>query len=348
MGISKYTKKVLATLVILLFLISAITYGSIHILFFKPLNNSLKESYIYIDRDDTIDSVFQKIKEEFKLPKSPHGFKILNHYKNYSTNIKTGKYAISSKDNSYSLFMKLFRGHQTPTRLVINNIRTLDQLASKVSSQLMLEKAELKIFFGQEENLSKLGYTYETLPALFIPNTYEVYWNMDVKDFISRMSKEHDRFWNKDRIKKAQEIGLTPIQVATLASIVEEETNDNSEKPIVAGLYLNRLKKDMLLQADPTIKFALQDFAIQRITNSDLKIDSPYNTYIYTGLPPGPIRFATIQGLESVLNYSQHNYLYMCAKDDFSGKHAFATNLREHMINARKYWRALNQRKIYK
>ena len=161
-----------------------------------------------------------------------------------------------------------------------------------------------------------MGYTKETLPALFIPNTYEVYWNMSADAFMKRMQKEHAAFWNEERRGKAANIGLSPEEVATLASIVEEETANNAEKPMVAGLYINRLNKGMLLQADPTVKFGLQEFGLKRILNKHLAVDSPYNTYKYAGLPPGPIRIPSIQGLESVLNYTQL-HLYVCQRGLF-------------------------------
>ncbi len=347
MAILNKRKKVFASLLLILLVLGCTLFTTVYFMFLKPINIKLESTTFYINRDDNIDSVYIHLQESLQKP-TPYGFKLLSTYKKYPKQIHTGKYTITNQDTSYSLFLKLFRGNQTPTKLVINNVRTLDQLAQKVGDQLMIESFEIQHYFDDIQFLDSLGYTKETLPALFIPNTYEVYWNIEVEDFFKRMGKEHLRFWNEERTKLAQEIGLSAIEVATLASIVEEETNANDEKPMVAGLYMNRLKRGMPLQADPTIKFALQDFAIKRITNKDLEVDSPYNTYIHTGLPPGPIRFASIQGLESVLNYSKHNYLYMCAKEDFSGKHNFATNLNDHMVNARKYWRALNQRKIYK
>lgn len=345
----KRNKRLLIALVVLLFIIGISTYATIHTLFFKPIAGNLSQStFVYIDQDDTVDSVDLKIIDALDLNTIPKGFNILSSYKTYDQNIRTGKYEIKPSETAYSLFIKLLRGHQTPSKLVINNIRTLDQLAGKLGNQLMLDSLEFQFYFNNADELAKLGYTPETLLAFFIPNTYEVYWNMSMTEFIERMSKEYNKFWNEERLQKAKEIGLSPIQIATLASIVEEETNDKEEKPMVAGLYINRLRKGIPLQADPTIKFALQDFAIKRITNKDLEVDSPYNTYLNAGLPPGPIRLATIPGLESVLNYTEHNYLYMCAKEDFSGKHSFATNLNDHMINARRYWQALNRLKIYK
>lgn len=181
---------------------------------------------------------------------------------------------------------------------------------------------------------------------MFIPNTYEVYWNTSAKNFMNRMKKEYDRFWNDSRKAKAKEIGMSPVEVAILASIVEEETAAYDEYPVVAGLYINRLKRNIPLQADPTVKFAWGDFTLQRILFSHLEIDSPYNTYKHTGLPPGPLRIPSIKGLDAVLNYQKHSYLYMCAKEDLSGRHNFAKTLAEHSRNAKKYQAELNRRKI--
>ena len=215
-----------------------------------------------------------------------------------------------------------------------------------VSRQLMIDSLDIAKLISDSAYCAQMGYAQETLPSLFIPNTYEVYWNMSADAFMKRMQKEHAAFWNDERLKKAQRIGLTPEEVSTLASIVEEETANGPEKPMVAGLYINRLNKGMLLQADPTVKFGLQEFGLKRILFKHLEVDSPYNTYKYAGLPPGPIRIPSIQGLESVLNYTQHNYIYMCAKEDFSGTHNFAVTAAQHQANARRYQQALNRRKI--
>lgn len=348
MAIQRKTKKRIGISLCVLILLALALVSTAYLLFFRPLAPQLDKQTLYIYNNYTIDSVENQICRILQQEKAPLGFRLISQYKQYPKAIRSGKYTLSNKDTPYSLFIKLSRGHQTPTKLVINNIRTLDQLAEQVGGQIMANEQDLKLYFSSSEILHELGYSYETLPALFIPNTYEVYWNMSAKDFIKRMRKEHNRFWTQDRIEQAQEIGLSPVEVATIASLVEEETNASQEKARVAGLYINRLHRDMLLQADPTIKFALQDFSIRRITNDMLTVESPYNTYKYVGLPPGPIRFPSVEGLLSVLNYEKHNYLYMCAKEDFSGQHNFSTNLQQHMVNARKYWRALNQRKIYK
>lgn len=305
------------------------------------------KSYIYIDRDDTIDSLYYKIQVAGN-PKSLKGFAVLATHKDYANNIRTGRYAIIPGDSPYRLLQRLSAGAQTPVNLTIGTPRTLDRIARSIGSQLMIDSAEIALKTNDRMFIESMGYTPETFSCMFIPDTYEVYWNMSVDDFFDRMQKEHERFWNNERRDKAANIGLTTNQVYTLASIVDEETNNNAEKPIVAGLYINRLKRGIPLQADPTVKFALGNFELRRITNADLTVDSPYNTYQHTGLPPGPIRIASKKALESVLNYTVHNYIYMCAKEDFSGSHNFATTLAEHNNNARKYWKALNDRKIYR
>lgn len=193
---------------------------------------------------------------------------------------------------------------------------------------------------------AKYGYTPETMLCMFIPNTYEVYWNTPVDKFLDKMDAESKKFWNFERKQKAEAMGFTEEEVITLASIVDEETANDAEKPMVAGMYYNRLKANMPLQADPTIKFAMKNFDIRRIYHNMLSVNSPYNTYKNTGLPPGPIRIPTVAGIDAVLNHVHHNYLYMCAKEDFSGTHNFAETYSEHLENATKYSEALNKRGI--
>lgn len=207
-------------------------------------------------------------------------------YKDFKQNIHTGRYAIRPNDNVYHVYSRFSRGYQEPVNLTIGSVRTLDRLARSVGKQLMIDSAEIASQLFDPSFQSRMGYTETTLPSLFIPETYQVYWDMSAEDFFKRMQREHERFWNNERLAQATAIGMTPEEVSTLASIVEEETNNNEEKPMVAGLYINRLQKDMPLQADPTVKFALQDFGLRRITNEHLKINSPYNTYINTGYRP--------------------------------------------------------------
>ena len=261
--------------------------------------------------------------------------------------VRTGRYIIEPKMDILTLYRKLRNGQQDPIMLTIPSSRTMALLAGAISKKLMLDSLTLTNTFTDEEFCQKMGYTTSTLPALFIPNTYEVYWDISLKGLMARMQKENKAFWNTEREQKAKKLNLTHEEICTLASIVDEETANDAEKPIIAGLYLNRLHKGMLLQADPTVKFAVGDFTLRRILGKHLKIESPYNTYLNIGLPPGPIRIASIKGLDAVLNYREHNYLYMCAKADFSGTHEYAATFNEHQKNARNYIRALNARNIH-
>lgn len=273
-------------------------------------------------------------------------FEPLMKYYKYDTRMKPGNYTIRPGDSMRDICLRLLSGNQTPVKLVVPSVRTLHRLAGAVGKQLMTDSASIAALLSDEQLIDSLGYTVETFPTLFIPNTYEVYWTMTPEQFIERMTKEHKHYWNANRLAKAKAQGLTPEEVSTLASIVDEETNKNDEKPIVAGLYLNRLHRGILLQADPTVKFAHGKFELRRILLDHLTIDSPYNTYKYSGLPPGPIRIPSIAAIEAVLSPAKHNYIYMCAKEDFSGYHNFATTLSQHNSNARRYQQALNQRGI--
>ena len=339
----KKTRNILIGSVVACLLFGIAGIAHIYYYFFAQPFQITETAYIYIDRDDDVDSVAHKIAVAGH-PKQMHGFESLVRYKGYTP--KTGRYAIHTTDNMRYLHRRLSMGYQTPVKLTIGSVRTLDRMARNVARQLMIDSAEVMKLMNDTAFIRRMGYTPQTLPALFIPNTYEVYWNMSAEDFMARMQKEHQAYWNEKRMKQAESIGLTPIEVATLASIVEEETAVNAEKPMVAGLYINRLKRGMLLQADPTVKFSMGDFELRRILYKHLEVDSPYNTYKYAGLPPGPIRVPSYQGLESVLNHTKHNYLYMCAKEDFSGTHNFAVTSAQHAANARRYQQALNRRGI--
>ncbi len=339
--------KIITTFIVAAGIIAAgaAAYGY-HIL--KGSQISLSETaYIYIYPDDNSESITKKIEETAK-PRNILGFKILAKHNNLDEQKRTGRFAIYDGDNMHALYRRIVSNQQTPVKVTVPATRTIDKMVATVAKQLMLDSLELCKYTESKLYLSHIKYSRETLPALFIPNTYEFYWNISPEKFMLRMLREHDLFWNSKRREKAAAIGLSIEEVATLASIVDEETNNDSEKPIVAGLYINRLKKGMPLQADPTVKYAIGNFARKRILEEDLKTDSPYNTYKYKGLPPGPIRIPTIQAIESVLNYKKHNYLYMCAKEDFSGTHNFASTLTAHNANAQKYHQALNKLNINK
>jgi len=343
----KKNKKKLSIIAGIVFAAGFIAIGTVYYYFFSAQFHPKKEVYVYIDRDDTLDSIYNKVIAK-GLPGNLSGFRWMAEHEDYAKSIHTGRYLIKPGDNVYHVFKRMERGRQTPLNLTIGNVRTKERLARNIGKQLMIDSTEVASKLLDSTFCAKMGYKEETIICLFIPETYQVYWDISLDDFFKRMQKEHAKFWNKDRLAKAKAIGLTPEEVATVASIVEEETNNDNEKPMVAGLYLNRFHASMPLQADPTIKFALQDFGLRRIKNEYLSINSPYNTYKNIGLPPGPIRIPSVKGIDSVLNYVKHNYIYMCAKEDFSGTHNFASNYAEHMVNARKYWEALNKRKIFK
>ncbi len=319
--------------------------GLLWYFFFSSFTSADKTNYVYIDNDDTIDSVLTKL-QPYATSHGMTGYTTLVRHSSYPEHVKTGRYAVEPGLSTFNLFRHMKNGIQTPFNLTVPSVRTMDRMAQTVTTKLLMDSTALAKLLTDQATCQKMGFDTATIAALFIPNTYDIYWNISPEKFLERMKKEHDRFWNEQRKQKAKAVGLTPIEVATLASIIDEETANDAEKPMIAGMYLNRLRDHMPLQADPTVKFALKDFALKRIYNSMLTIDNPYNTYRNEGLPPGPIRVASVAGLEAVLNPVQHDYLYMCAKEDFSGTHNFARTYSEHLQNAARYSKALNERGI--
>ncbi|MHC2992910.1 aminodeoxychorismate lyase, partial [Pontibacter sp. HJ8] len=266
----------------------------------------------------------------------------------YDELVKPGRYKIENGWNNRQLIGVLRLGEQTPVKLTFTNIRLRNQLAERLATAVEPSPEELDSLLNDPVYLKTLGFDTTTIVSMFIPNTYEVYWTTTAKELVERMKTEYDRFWTAERKAKAAQLGLSQQEVSTLASIVQAETIKNDEKPRVAGVYLNRLQKGILLQADPTVVFAVRDFNIRRVLNVHLQHDSPYNTYRYAGLPPGPINVPDISSIDAVLNPEQHNYIYFCAKEDFSGYHSFAVTHAEHMANARRYQKALTERNILK
>ncbi|MCD4737250.1 MAG: endolytic transglycosylase MltG [Bacteroidales bacterium] len=275
-------------------------------------------------------------------------FEWLAKRKNLPNNIYPGRYVIGSNMSNNDLINLLRSGHQIPVNLTFNNIRTKEQLAKQISTQIEADSLSIIKLITDSGFVAQFGFDPSTVKSMFIPNTYELYWNTSAESLIDRMHDEYKRFWSSTRDKKAEEKGLTRKEVSTLASIIEKETNKNNEKPTMAGVYLNRLKYGWRLQADPTLVFAWGDFSIKRVLDIHKKLDSPYNTYMYPGLPPGPICIPSISSIDAVLNAEEHDYLFFCAKEDFSGYHVFAKTQQQHAVNANKYRRALNDRKILK
>lgn len=316
----------------------------IYYMFFTGMSRSGEETYLYIDSDDNVDSVYQKL-SPITTKHSLWAFKQLARYKSYGDHIKTGRYQIGSH-GALQTFRYVRNGIQAPVNVTINSVRTTERLARDISKKLMMSRDELFKALNDSATCAEYGYTPKTIIAMFIPNTYDFYWNISVKTLLERMKRENEKFWTFERLEKAKNADLSPIEVVTLASIVDEETANVDEMPMIAGMYINRLRIDMPLQADPTVKFANGDFEARRIYNSMLRVDNPYNTYKYKGLPPGPIRLPSLQAVDAVLNFVHHDYLYMCAKEDFSGTHNFAKTYAEHQQNAAKYAKALNERGI--
>ncbi len=260
--------------------------------------------------------------------------------------VRGGSYLLQPGMSLAVMIQKLYNGNQDPIMLVINKQRTVRNLCDYLGSKLDLDADTLMALLTDDKVTADLGCTPATVFLLFPQNTYEVYWNISPERLLERMKRESDRFWTTSRLNKCHDLGLTPAQVLTLASIVDEETNNNAEKATVASVYLNRLRRGMPLQADPTVRYAVSDFTLRRILNAHTAVKSPYNTYLNPGLPPGPICIPQPSSIDAVLANLHTNYLYFCAKEDFSGSHNFAATLAEHQANAARYHRALNARKI--
>ncbi len=341
-------KKGISVLLAILSFIFAVGIGYVYFLFFKPnvLTGDEKFTYLYVYDSDTKKDVFDQLKQQSTV-KHPSSLLQVSSLLKYEK-IRSGRYKVENKMNNLEIIRMLRSGNQTALQLKINNIRTKENLAAKLSQQLMADSLEFISLLSDSAYQATFGLNPETALTLFLPNSYEVYWNIQPEKLFDRMAKEYQKFWNEERRKKAAAIPLSETEVGILASIVDAESNASNEKPIIAGLYINRLEKGIPLQADPTVIFAANDFTIRRVLNAHTKIDSPYNTYKYKGLPPGPIRIASIDGIDAVLNYSKHNYIFMCAKETLNGEHNFAVTWQEHLQNARKYQNALNERGIRK
>lgn len=335
------SKKILAAISICIAVVCFLCYYY----FFSSMTTKEDSIFVYIDDDDNIDSVYAKL-EPIASNHAITGFKILVKHSSYSDNIRTGRYEIEKGNGAFTVFRKLKNGLQSSVNLTIPSVRTIDKLAGSIAKKMMMDSVMLHDALADSAICAKYGYTPQTIMCMFIPNTYELYWNISIDKFLDKMDKESKKFWDFERTQKAKAMNLTKEEVITMASIVDEETANDQEKPMIAGMYYNRLKAGMPLQADPTIKYALKDFSIKRIYHNMLTVKSPYNTYKNIGLPPGPIRIPTVAGIDAVLNHVHHNYLYMCAKEDFSGTHNFAETYEEHLKNAAKYSEALNNKGI--
>lgn len=335
---------ILSGTAILVLIIILLTYRAI---FGLSIERKGDNKIIWIPTGSTYEQVIDTLESNLNI-RNIKVLKWVAERKDYPALIKPGKYAIDRELSCNELINMLRSGRQNYVKITFNNIRTLNQLAGKIGKQIEADSTQIIEFLSDDTNYSSDGFKKENIIALFIPNTYELHWNTDAKGLYKRMLKEYKAFWNKERLTKAKEENLDPIEVAILASIIDDEVSKPDEKPRIAGVYLNRLKRGIPLQACPTIKFALNDFTITRVLYKYLQTDSPYNTYKHKGFPPGPIGCPSIEGIDAVLNAEKHDFLYFAAKADFSGYHNFSRTLAEHNRYAAQYQRELNKRKIFK
>ncbi len=313
---------------------------------YKP--NTIKEGFLFIPTNSEFSEIENLLRPFLKRVKP---FSWIAKKKNYPNTIKPGKYFIPEGMNNNELVNLLRSGRQTTVKLSFNNQDTFEKLAGRISQQIEADSVSLVTIFKDQNFIIESGFTDKTALGMYIPNTYLFYWNTSAEAFSLKMLKEYNKFWNARRLEKAKNLNLSQDEVITLSSIVQKETALVSERPMVAGLYLNRLRDDWPLQADPTIIFALKkekeiDFPIKRVLTKDLTVDSPYNTYTHIGLPPGPIAMPDISSIDAVLNPVSHNYYYMCASVTNIGQHEFAKTLSQHNRNAVKYQHWVNQQGI--
>lgn len=329
-----------------LLLLTGLLGGGYYYFILHPNTLVTDEGIILIRPGDSFEAVLKTLQSK-RYIKNSYTLRQVARLKRYPEAVKSGRYRIPDGASNNQLINLLRSGRQEPVSFTFNNVRTLENFAGLLSRQLPLDSAAFLRLARNPEYVNEWGFTPENFAGMFIPNTYQIFWNTSLEDFIKRMHTEYRKFWTTERQEKARQAGFSPIEIITLASIVEEETNRTDEYPIIAGVYINRLKKDWKLEACPTLKFALGDFSLKRILTKHMETNSPYNTYKNKGLPPGPVRMPSIRVIDAVLNYQHHDYMFFCAKSDFSGSHYFSRTLREHNRHAAEYHQALNKRKIY-
>lgn len=302
---------------------------------------------IYIPTGSSYSQVADSLKSKL-IFKNIDVFDWIAKRKRYPKSIKPGRYLIKGNLTYNQLINILRSGKQSPVRVTFSTARTLGQIAGKIGQEIEADSSQIMDFISDDSNYKSDGFTRDNIISIFIPNTYEFYWNTDAKGLYARMLREYRSFWNDERLQKAKDENLNPVEVSILASIIDDEVVKKDEKPKIAGVYLNRLKRGIPLQSCPTIKFALNDFTITRVLKKYLLVDSPYNTYIHSGFPPGPIGCPTVEGIDAVLNAEKNDYLFFAAKSDFSGFHNFSRTLSEHNRYAALYQKELDKRKIFK
>lgn len=343
--LSTRTRKTIFFLCVLLLCTVAGIWALIYAWSQKTTNTS--EVELYIPHGSTFNSVVDSLNAHNCIG-NQRIFTLMAKIRQYKDAVKPGHYSLNANSAYWNTLTKLYYGNQDPVHITINKHRTAKSLCTYLGRKLEIDAEDLLSEISDSCKCSQRGFSTENIMCMFVQNTYDVYWTVSAEKFLDRMEKEYNNFWNEKRRQKCHDLGMTPTDVTILASIVEEETNANDEKADIASVYLNRLHKGMLLQADPTVKYAVGDFTLKRILNKHTQIDNPYNTYVYKGLPPGPICIPGSASIDSVLANKQTDYLYFCAKSDFSGRHAFASTLSQHTANANAFHLELNRRKIYR
>jgi UPF0755 protein len=337
-------KKFIIVLVVIGLIALAGTFVFYYLKYFGP-NVSDKEEYLYIQTGQSYDDVYSTIREK-GIVNDTANFNWAAVNMKYTGKVKPGRYRLTKGMSNRKFINMLLAGNQEAVNLSFRGLRLKEQFAGFIAKKLEPDSIAFIRLLDSADYAKQYGFTTDNIYTVFMPDTYDVYWNTTPEKFFKRMYDHYKNFWTAERKQKAEAINLTPVQVSILASIVDAEALHDDEMPTIAGLYLNRLKKGQKLESDPTIIFGIGDFTIRRVLNRDKVYNSPYNTYLHTGLPPGPIMMPSVNAVNAVLNYKSSNYIYMCAKEDFSGYHNFAVNLADHEVNARKFQRALDQRNI--
>lgn len=329
-------KHIIIVLTLLVVSVAAVGFVAAYRMFYEPA--VVSEQHIFVSGDMSLSDVEEMMGDNLRHKRACEFYA---HHIGLEK-CKPGHYVLTPDMNVVQVARMFKTGRQTPVSVIINNVRTPRELAGKLSRQIEADSASLLRAFTSEEVARTAGFDSLQLFSMFIPNTYEFYWTVTPEEYVSRMRREYDAFWSS-RDVQLEYCGLSRFEVMTLASIVYEETKAVDEMPRVAGVYINRLHRGMKLEADPTVKYALQDFALKRILNEHLKVDSPYNTYLYKGLPPSPICMPSIEAIDAVLHYEKHDYIFFCARPEFDGRHNFARNYAQHIANAKAYRRALDE-----
>ncbi|ASU33968.1 endolytic transglycosylase MltG [Mucilaginibacter xinganensis] len=339
-------RKFIIAMVIIFIIAIGFTGLNYYLKYFSP-NVTDNQEYLYIHTGSGFKDVYKTIQQQGIVKDTASFFKAAENM-NYVSRVKPGRYRLHKGMSNRRLINMLASGTQEPVTLNFHNLRLKEEFAGFVAKKIEPDSTAIIHLLDSSGYVQQYGFTTDNVYTMFLPNSYQLYWNTSPEKFFKRMHANYEKFWTPERKQKAAAINLTPIEVSVLASIVDAEALHDDEMPAVAGLYLNRLKKGMTLDADPTVIFAQNDFTIKRVLTRYLSINSPYNTYLHKGLPPGPIMMPSVNAVNSVLDYQKNDYIYMCAKADFSGYHAFATNVADHLVNAHKFHEALNERNIKK